>query len=111
MQYSVRLLLCAGMPYRFSVVQYSNQFGYSRKDVLLIGGVLLGGGFALYYGLQSTGMEPGMAGNVVQAGIFLLLCLGWVASYLLRVVNKVSAMLTWWLGSFACAVMQHKSFE
>ena len=90
-------------------MQYSNQFGYSRKDVLLIGGVLLGGGFALYYGLQSTGMEPGMAGNFVQAGIFLVLCVGWVASYLLRVVNKVSTAVTQWFGSIACVMLQPES--
>ena len=69
-------------------MQYSTEFGYSRKDVLLIGGGLLALGVALYNGLQALGMEPGMAGNFVQAGIFLSLCVGWVASYLLRVINK-----------------------
>jgi hypothetical protein len=34
--------------------------------VLLIGGGLIGAGFGLYYGLQATGMEPGMAGNWAQ---------------------------------------------
>lgn len=70
-------------------LQYSTEFGYSRKDVLLIGGSLLGLGFGLYYGVQALGVEPGKAGNFVQLGIFLALCIGWVSSYLLRVVNKV----------------------
>ena len=35
-----------------SPVQRNTEFGYSRKDVMLIGGGLTGAGFALYYGLQ-----------------------------------------------------------
>lgn len=33
-------------------MQKSTEFGYSRKDVILIGGGLIGAGYALYYGLQ-----------------------------------------------------------
>ena len=46
--------------------QKNTQFGYSRKDVIIIGVGLIGGGYVLYYGLQATGMEPGIAGNWVQ---------------------------------------------
>lgn len=45
-------------------------------------------GCAMYYGLQATGMEPGMAGNFVQLIIVLGLCLGWVSTYLFRVATK-----------------------
>jgi hypothetical protein len=66
------------------------EFGYSRKDVMLIGGGLIALGYAMYYGLQATGMEPGMAGNWVQLIIFLGICVGWISSYLFRVATKVS---------------------
>ena len=71
-------------------MQYNKEFGYSRKDILLIGGGLLGLGLGAYYGLQAFGMEPGMAGNFVQFGIFVFFCVGWISSYLFRVLNKVS---------------------
>lgn len=32
--------------------QKNTEFGYSRKDIILIGAGLIGFGFALYYGLQ-----------------------------------------------------------
>ena len=71
-------------------VQKSTEFGYSRKDVLLIGGGIFGAGFAGYYGLQAAGVSPGMAGNFVQLFVVLGLCVGWVGSYIFRVANKVS---------------------
>ena len=40
--------------------------------------------------LQAVGVEPGMAGNFVQFGIFVFFVVGWIASYILRVVNKAS---------------------
>lgn len=64
-------------------------FGYTRKDVILIGTGLIGLGYAMYYGLQATGMDAGMAGNFVQLIIFLGICIGWIGSYLFRVANKV----------------------
>jgi hypothetical protein len=70
-------------------LQKSTQFGYSRKDVILIGAGLIAFGYVLYYGLQATGMEPGIAGNWVQLIIFLGICVGWIGSYLFRVANKV----------------------
>ncbi|KAG7670358.1 hypothetical protein Ndes2526B_g00109 [Nannochloris sp. 'desiccata'] len=67
----------------------STEFGYSRKDVVLIGGGLIGFGYILYYGLQyGAGMDAGMAGNWVQLIIFIGICFGWVGSYLYRVANK-----------------------
>lgn len=70
-------------------VAYNKQFGYSRKDVLLIGGGLIGLGFGLYYGLQAFGMDAGIAGNWVQLIIFMGICVGWVSTYLFRVATKV----------------------
>ncbi|KAI7837399.1 hypothetical protein COHA_008766 [Chlorella ohadii] len=49
---------------------------------------MIGAGYALYYGLQATGMEPGIAGNWAQLIIFVGLCFGWVGSYLYRVATK-----------------------
>lgn len=68
--------------------QKSTEFGYSRKDVLLIGFGIFGGGFALYYGLQAAGVPPGYAGNYVQLFVVLGLCVGWIGSYIFRVANK-----------------------
>jgi hypothetical protein len=69
-----------------SLIQPS--FGYSRKDVLLIGGGIFGAGYAAYYGLQAGGMDAGRAGNYVQAAVFSALTFGWVGSYLWRVGTK-----------------------
>lgn len=70
-------------------MQYATQFGYNRKDVLIVGVGLLVLGYAAYYGLQSAGIEAGQAGNFVQLGVFVILSFGWTASYLFRVINKV----------------------
>jgi hypothetical protein len=70
-------------------VVYSKEFGYSRKDIILIGAGLIGLGYAMYYGLIATGMEPGFAGNWVQMIIFLGICVGWISTYLFRVATKV----------------------
>jgi hypothetical protein len=71
----------------------NKEFGYSRKDIILIGAGLIGLGYAMYYGLQAAGMEAGMAGNWVQLIIFLGICVGWVSTYLFRVATKVR----WWV--------------
>lgn len=71
-------------------MQKSTEFGYSRKDVILIGASIFGGGFAMYYGLQAVGVSAGIAGNYVQLFVVLGLCIGWVGSYIFRVANKVS---------------------
>ncbi len=53
------------------------------------GGGLFGIGYAMYYGLQATGMEPGYAGNWVQLIMVMFLCVGWVSTYVFRVATKV----------------------
>ena len=90
-----------------AAAQKNTEFGYSRKDILLIGGGVFGAGIAAYYGLQAAGLEPGIAGNFVQFGIFVLFCVGWIASYLYRVLNKVCAACcppcwAWTLSDRAC---------
>lgn len=68
--------------------KYNKEFGYSRKDVILIGVGLIALGYALYYGLQAMGMDAGFAGNWVQLIIFLGICVGWISTYLFRVATK-----------------------
>ncbi|CAL6319313.1 unnamed protein product [Bathycoccus prasinos] len=64
-------------------------FGYTRLDVMLIGGGVTGLGFAAYYGLQEfAGFDAQWAGNVVQLTFVMLLTLLWVGSYIQRVFNK-----------------------
>jgi len=70
------------------VSRKNTEFGYSRKDICLIGLGLIGLGYAMYYGLQASGMDAGMAGNWVQLIIFLGICVGWISSYLYRVATK-----------------------
>eukprot|EP00798_Chlamydomonas_sp_ICE-L_P020839 gene20839-27671_t len=69
-------------------VVYNKEFGYSRKDVILIGVAMFATGYGMYYGLQATGMESGMAGNWVQLIMILGLSLGWVSTYIFRVATK-----------------------
>lgn len=64
------------------------EFGYSRKDVIIIGAGLIGVGYALYYGAQSFGVEAAIAGNFVQLFIFLVICVGYISTYIFRVANK-----------------------
>jgi hypothetical protein len=75
-------------------VNYNKEFGYSRKDVILIGVGLIALGYALYYGLQAAGMDQLMSGNVAQLIVFAGLCFGWISSYVYRVVNKVLRILS-----------------
>ena len=64
-------------------------FGYTRLDVILIGGGVTGLGFSAYYGLQEfAGFDVQWAGNVVQLTFVMLLTLLWVGSYIQRVFNK-----------------------
>lgn len=63
-------------------------FGYTRKDVLLIGvGVTLLG-IGLKSGLEYAGVDPLQAGNVVQLVLVLGLTVGWISTYIFRVSNK-----------------------
>ncbi len=70
-------------------VVYNKEFGYSRKDILIIGAGLIAFGYAAYYGLQAAGVEAGFAGNVVQLVIFMGICVFWVSTYVYRVATKV----------------------
>ncbi|EIE23386.1 hypothetical protein COCSUDRAFT_53324 [Coccomyxa subellipsoidea C-169] len=63
-------------------------FGYTRKDVILLGGGIIGFGYALYYGLQAAGVDSLVAGNVVQLFVFLGIGVGYISTYLFRVANK-----------------------
>ncbi|RDX81444.1 hypothetical protein CR513_37880 [Mucuna pruriens] len=63
-------------------------FGYTRKDVLLIGlGVTLLG-IGLKSGLEFAGFDSLQAGNVVQLVLVLGLTVGWISTYVFRVSNK-----------------------
>lgn len=71
-----------------SATQVKTPFGYSRKDVLLIGvGVTLAG-IGLKSGLEFVGVDPLQAGNVVQLVLVLGLTVGWISTYIFRVSNK-----------------------
>ena len=70
-------------------MQGKPEFGYTRKDIILIGGGLIGFGFALYYGLQAAGVDALVAGNYVQLFVFVGICLGYISTYFYRVANKV----------------------
>ncbi len=72
-------------------VKYNKEFGYSRKDIIIITFGLIALGYLMYYGLQALGMEAGMAGNWVQMIIFLGICVGYISTYLFRVATKVCA--------------------
>ncbi|XP_019701722.1 uncharacterized protein [Elaeis guineensis] len=63
-------------------------FGYTRKDVLLIGIGVTVLGVGLKYGLEFVGVDPLQAGNVVQLVLVLGLTVGWISTYLFRVSNK-----------------------
>ena len=63
-------------------------FGYTRKDVLLIGFGTTAAGVVMYNSLQQFGMSQANAGNIVQLTFVLGLTLVWVGSYLFRVKNK-----------------------
>uniref|UniRef100_A0A0D9V6V8 Uncharacterized protein n=1 Tax=Leersia perrieri TaxID=77586 RepID=A0A0D9V6V8_9ORYZ len=89
-----------------STTEEKTPFGYTRKDVLLIGvGVTLFG-YGLKYGLEVTcvpalfsitapvrccslvGVDPLQAGNAVQLIIVLGMTVGWISTYMFRVANK-----------------------
>ncbi|TQE09918.1 hypothetical protein C1H46_004496 [Malus baccata] len=63
-------------------------FGYSRKDVLLIGVGVTAIGIGLKSGLEFAGVDPLQAGNVVQLVLVLGLTIGWISTYIFRVSNK-----------------------
>ncbi|CAK7349563.1 unnamed protein product [Dovyalis caffra] len=63
-------------------------FGYTRKDVLLIGLGVTVIGIGLERGLEYAGFDPLQAGNVVQLVLVLGLTVGWISTYIFRVSNK-----------------------
>ncbi|EPS72029.1 hypothetical protein M569_02732, partial [Genlisea aurea] len=63
-------------------------FGYTRKDVLLIGIGLTVAGVAMKSGLEYLGVDPLQAGNVVQLVLVFGLTVGWISTYIFRVSNK-----------------------
>lgn len=69
-------------------VNYNTEFGYSRKDVLLIGGGLLTAGFGSYYGMLAAGVDMVVAGNIELLVFVLGLTLAWTGSYVFRVAKK-----------------------
>ncbi|KMZ75802.1 hypothetical protein ZOSMA_10G00700 [Zostera marina] len=63
-------------------------FGYTRKDVLLIGLGVTALGIGLESGLEFAGFDSLKAGNVVQLVLVLGLTIGWISTYIFRVGNK-----------------------
>ncbi|KAK9697273.1 hypothetical protein RND81_08G026300 [Saponaria officinalis] len=63
-------------------------FGYTRKDVILIGVGVTAFGVSLKSGLEYVGVDPLQAGNVVQLVIVLGMTVGWILTYLFRVASK-----------------------
>ncbi|KAF5445546.1 hypothetical protein F2P56_034592 [Juglans regia] len=68
--------------------QAKTPFGYTRKDVLLIGLGVTVLGIGLKTGLEFVGVDPLQAGNVVQLVLVLGLTVGWISTYIFRVSNK-----------------------
>ncbi|KAL3570743.1 hypothetical protein D5086_027992 [Populus alba] len=68
--------------------QGKTPFGYTRKDVLLIGLGVTVLGIGLESGLEYAGVDPLQAGNVVQLVLVLGLTVGWISTYIFRVSNK-----------------------
>ncbi|KAF3437142.1 hypothetical protein FNV43_RR19895 [Rhamnella rubrinervis] len=68
--------------------QAKTPFGYTRKDVLLIGVGVTVIGIGLKSGLEFAGVDPLQAGNVVQLILVLGLTIGWISTYIFRVSNK-----------------------
>lgn len=68
--------------------QAKTPFGYTRKDVLLIGLGVTVLGIGLETGLEFAGVDPLQAGNVVQLVLVLGLTVAWISTYIFRVSNK-----------------------
>ncbi|KAG8651614.1 hypothetical protein MANES_06G004800v8 [Manihot esculenta] len=68
--------------------QGKTPFGYTRKDVLLIGVGVTVLGIGLKSGLEFAGVDSLQAGNVVQLVLVLGLTVGWISTYIFRVSNK-----------------------
>lgn len=64
------------------------EFGYTRKDAIIIGVVLIASGYGLKWGLELAGVPDLQAGVYAEMAVFLLLCFGWVSTYIFRVATK-----------------------
>lgn len=74
-------------------VVLNTEFGYSRKDVILIGVGLVGGGYALKFAFELVGVDTLQAGTYAQLIIFLGALVAWVGTYIFRVSTKVELIL------------------
>merc|ERR1719247_301053 len=84
------------------------EFGYNRKDVLILCTLPLVGGYLTYYGLQKfAGLNPIEAGNYVQVIFVFVLCVAWCGSYLFRVGTKTMTY-TQQLKDYEKAVMEKR---
>merc|ERR1711977_614018 len=102
-----RVVVCSAEDDENEVVE----FGYNRKDVILICTVPLVGGYLTYYGLQKLfGLNPIEAGNYVQVIFVFILCVGWCATYLFRVGTK-NMTYTQQLKDYEEAVMEKRLEE
>lgn len=90
--------------------QYNTEFGYSRKDVLLICGFFLAAGFGGFWWLEHSGLDAVEAGRYVQVAIVLLMTVGWLGSYLFRVKTKKMTYVQQ-LKDYEDAVMQKRLEE
>eukprot|EP00246_Nothoceros_aenigmaticus_P001884 TRINITY_DN12571_c0_g1_i1.p1 TRINITY_DN12571_c0_g1~~TRINITY_DN12571_c0_g1_i1.p1 ORF type:complete len:236 (+),score=27.60 TRINITY_DN12571_c0_g1_i1:90-710(+) len=63
-------------------------FGYTRKDVILIGVGVTFVGVGIKYGLEALGVDSLRAGNAVQLIMVLGLTVGWISTYVFRVSTK-----------------------
>jgi len=66
----------------------NKEFGYSRKDIILIGVGILVAGFGSYFGMLAAGVDLILAGNIEVAIFVLGLTVAWTASYVFRVAKK-----------------------
>ena len=89
---------------------YNKEFGYSRKDVLLICGFFLAAGFGGFWWLEHSGLDTVEAGRYVQVAIVLLMTVGWLGSYLFRVKTKKMTYVQQ-LKDYEDAVMQKRLEE
>mmetsp|Transcript_41559 Transcript_41559/g.50395 ORF Transcript_41559/g.50395 Transcript_41559/m.50395 type:complete len:213 (+) Transcript_41559:144-782(+) len=83
-----RVHVCADAEEKEREFVQNTEFGYSRKDVLLIGVAFTAAGFGAYYGLQAAGFDMVTAGNIILIVLTLGGMVAWTASYIFRVANK-----------------------
>ncbi|CAD7700555.1 unnamed protein product [Ostreobium quekettii] len=75
-------------PEQETPVKYNTEFGYSRKDVIIICLGVAVAGYAVYYGFQAAGVDALVAGPWTSAVVVAGLLFGWVSTYFFRVATK-----------------------